>query len=322
MASSGTITLSTQSVDYPCCPYGRGHITLTNVIGWSVDNNGDISFWSISSSDNVHGTWGLCWASAPYYLYMQPQVSYDNGSSWQSLDYVDKYVNTVCTNPPTVQTYTNAVSTSIELIGNLGTYHLTGNCLLRFVYASTSAPMPGEANQNAFPDSGYSEATQVPVQVEVDWVATVKYDATGGSGAPGNQTRTVNASATSTSFTVSNTIPTKTNHRFDGWIYGGTIYHGGDTITVQKSTPTITLKAVWTEFYRPGATLYSADEYFVESPVWYSNHKTNGACHIRTESDTWKEMRTIDGATNGQGDPPLIYRNDSLYNQKKLGKTS
>ena len=46
MASSGTVTLSTQSVDYGG---GRGHITLTNVIGWSVNNNGDISFSSISS---------------------------------------------------------------------------------------------------------------------------------------------------------------------------------------------------------------------------------------------------------------------------------
>lgn len=71
--------------------------------------------------------------------------------------------------------------------------------------------------------------------------------------------------------------------------------------------------------YRPGATLHSSEEYYVTSPVWYSNDKTNGACHVRTDN-SWQECRTVDGDISAQGNPPLIYRNNSLYNMKKIGK--
>lgn len=71
--------------------------------------------------------------------------------------------------------------------------------------------------------------------------------------------------------------------------------------------------------YRPGATLHSPEEYYVTSPVWYSNDKTNGACHVRTNSG-WQECRTLNGDIDAQGNPPLIYRNNSLYNMKKIGK--
>lgn len=318
MASSGTITLRTQSVDYPCCPYGRGHWELTNVIAWSVNDSGYISFDLVSSSTDVPGgTWFICWGSAPYYVHLVAQVSYNGGDSWVTLDDITRYINEQCGYGEA-----DTVAMSESLIGQLGSYYLSGNCTLRFLYYMDTNPMPDAQYPNAFPNESYSESSQVPVVVDVTWTATLKYDANGGSGAPSNQTRSgISAGTSSTSFTVSSTIPTKANHRFDGWIYGGTVYHGGDTFTVYKSTPTVTLKAVWTEYYRPGATLYSADEYSVTTPVWYSNHKTNGACHIRTSNNTWQEMRTIDGSVNGQGDPPLIYRSDSLYNQKKLGKT-
>lgn len=169
MASSGRITMSTQSVDYNNGgPYTRGGITLTNVIGWSVDANGDISFTSISSSDTVGGSWGLCYASAQYYVYLEPQVSYNNGSSWTALARKTKTINTPCVESG-AHNYVNTITTSTQLINSLGSYHLTGNCLLRFLYASSSAPAPSASNKHAFPDTGYSAATQVPVEVIVDY---------------------------------------------------------------------------------------------------------------------------------------------------------
>lgn len=171
MASSGRITMSTQSVDYNNGnPYTRGGITLTNVIGWSVDANGDISFTSISSSDTIGGAWGLCYAGGQYYIYLEPQVSYNNGASWTALDRKTKTINAACENTaPPHPNYINVVTSSVQLINTLGTYHLTGNCLLRFLYASSSAPAPSANNKHAFPDSGYSAATQVPVVVIVDY---------------------------------------------------------------------------------------------------------------------------------------------------------
>ena len=312
MASSGTITVYTESVDYP--DYSRGDVTLTNVIGWSVNDSGVISFTSISSSDNVGGSWGICGITPDYGVTLAAQVSYDNGSTWST-------VASAFQSAAICPSLTNTISTSITLIGSLGTAQLTGNCMLRILYYANYAPAPSSDLPNAFPDSNYSAAVQVPVNVDVNWTATLKYDANGGTGAPSNQTHT--QSTNSYTFTVSNTVPTRSGYSFEGWTYGGNTYHGGDSITISKSTPTVTLTAVWNKYYRPGATLSISGG----TEVWYSNNKTDGACHIMSdvENNTWTEMTTVDGDTDAQGNPPLILHDDdadSWYNQKKLGKTS
>lgn len=314
MASSGTINIITESVDYP--NYSRGAVKLTNVVGWSVDSNGKLSLWSISSSDNAGGSWTLyasSWHSG-YKLIMDVQVNY--GGGWQSVTSSESQeIN------PYPDGGVNAISASISCIGALGQPTLTANCQMRVLYYANRAPAPTSSLPNAFPDSGYSAAVQVPVDVDVSWTATLKYDANGGSGAPSNQTHS--QSGDSYTFTVSNTKPTRTNYRFDGWTYNSHVYHGGDNITISKSTPTVTLVAKWTRYYRPGATLSTAGG----NNVWYSHEKTNGACHILSDvsNNTWKELRTIDGASGGQGDPPLILHaanSSSWYNQKRLGKES
>lgn len=159
--ASGTVILSTQSVDYPS---GRGHVVLTNNIGWSTSGN-TISFSNQGSSDNVGGTWVLC-GENNYHLIMEPQVSYDGGNNWTALAHLTKPISTCNTSQ---SNYTNAVNSSNELINQLGSYTLSGNCLLRFLYCTNSAPAPTAQLPYAFPDSGYSAATQVPVVVEVSY---------------------------------------------------------------------------------------------------------------------------------------------------------
>ena len=327
MATSGTFYLNAKSVDYTgtfaegtcynasnAYGFGRGGVTADILLNYSVSDSGVLT---VSYNSATESAW---WCICANSYHMSIDFSAD-GTNWSTIMSSSTTAYQTCDYPCAATSYDRAYKVAQTLTSGLSSATLTQSGYIRARMWAPSA-CPTALLPNAFPSDAASIPTAVPVHIDVNWTATLNYDATGGSGAPAAQTRTVSASATSTSFTVSNTIPTKANHRFDGWIYGGTIYHGGDTFTVQKSTPTVTLKAVWTEYYRPGATLYSADEYHPTSPVWYSNHKTNGACHIRTETDTWQEMRTIDGSTNGQGDPPLIYRNDSLYNQKKLGKTS
>lgn len=315
MASSGTITVYTESVDYP--DYSRGDVTLTNVIGWSVNNSGVISFTSISSSDNAEGSWMLysITPGADYHLTMEVQVNY--GSGWTTV---------TSANSPIIGTVEqgglNAISASLACISGLGSPTLSGDCSMRILYYANYAPAPQPGNPNAFPDSGYSAAVQVPVNVDVSWTARLKYDANGGTGAPSDQVHT-GITANSYTFVVSSTKPTRSGYSFGGWTYGGNTYHAGDSITILKTTPTVTLTAIWNKYYRPGATLSISGG----TEVWYSNNKTDGACHIMSdvENDTWTEMTTADGDTDAQGNPPLILHDDdadSWYNQKKLGKTS
>lgn len=73
--------------------------------------------------------------------------------------------------------------------------------------------------------------------------------------------------------------------------------------------------------YRPGATLNT------NNSVWRSHNRTNGACHILSNTGTmnWHECRTVDGDSGGRGDPPLILTAadaNSWRNQKRLGKES
>ena len=142
------------------------------------------------------------------------------------------------------------------------------------------------------------------------WTATVHYDANGGTGAPADQTASVNPDYNTKTFTVSNTVPTRTNYRFEGWSYGGNTYHGGDTVTVPANAPTANLVAIWTEFYRPGERRVSG--------TWSSHNRSGGACE-RKVSGTWTEMRTIDGGT-GTGDEPTRKQSGTWYNQRKCGQ--
>lgn len=80
--------------------------------------------------------------------------------------------------------------------------------------------------------------------------ATISYSANGGSGAPSNTPYSESGSSSSSKtvgITLSSTVPSRTNYRFDGWSYGGTVYSSGGTIYVTASTsyPTYTVVAQW-----------------------------------------------------------------------------
>ena len=288
--SSGQVTLSTQSVDYGG---GRGARTITNVINWNVDANGNISFSQASVSGN---TWWICGTASWYGVHLVPQVSYD-GTNWVNLADEFQAVE-IC--PGTTDTKTM----STTLIGRLGSYHLNGDCSLRFLYYANAAPAPTPDLPNAFPDSGYSAAVQVPVHVDVSWDATLKYDANGGSPTPGDQTQRV--SGESATFTISSTRPARTRFRFEGWQLGSTIYQPGGQVSVPKSAPTQTLTAVWEAYYRPGERKISG--------VSRSLERSGGAC----ERKGYGEMLTIKGGVESS-DPPSRKQNGTWYNMRKVG---
>ena len=83
---------------------------------------------------------------------------------------------------------------------------------------------------------------------------TVTYNANGGSGAPGNQTKTYGVN-----LSLSTTKPTRTNYNFKGWstsANGGVVYSPGSTYS---SNSAVTLYAVWELAYqRPRITNFKA----------------------------------------------------------------
>lgn len=84
---------------------------------------------------------------------------------------------------------------------------------------------------------------------------TVSYNANGGSGAPGNQTKTYGVN-----LTLSSTKPTRTNYNFLGWstsANGGVVYASGATYTNNSA---VTLYAVWELAYvKPRLTNFTAN---------------------------------------------------------------
>ena len=100
--------------------------------------------------------------------------------------------------------------------------------------------------------SGANYTSNSAVTLYAVWKAntyTVSYDANGGSGAPGNQTKTHGAS-----LTLSSVIPTRTNYNFLGW---GTSA-GATTIAyapgaAYTGNTALTLYAIWELAYTPPA---------------------------------------------------------------------
>lgn len=73
------------------------------------------------------------------------------------------------------------------------------------------------------------------------WQHTVIYDANGGSGAPGNQTKTYGVA-----MNVSSTQPFRLGYTFGGWScsLGGT-FNASDNYTHDQNDGTVTMKAIW-----------------------------------------------------------------------------
>lgn len=149
---------------------------------------------------------------------------------------------------------------------------------------------------------------------------TLNYNANGGSGAPATQTATGIASVT---FTIASGTPTWGYYEFLGWSHiqhsdsrteADVEYRAGDTITLQRANPTMTLYAVWRMDYRPGKTYNSSNT------TWWSHDRATGAANIRNAANTgWTTMRTIGGDGSRTGNSPYIRSSSNWVNQRRIG---
>lgn len=89
--------------------------------------------------------------------------------------------------------------------------------------------------------SGSKYSTEATVSISAKPSYTITYNANGGSGAPGNQTKWYG-----TNLTLSSTKPSRTGHTFAGWATsstGSVVYQPGATYTNNSA---VTLYAIWT----------------------------------------------------------------------------
>ena len=325
--SSGTFTLNPQSVDNgtvnSCVlasgtcynsqnagSFHRGAISKNITLNWVVNDSGllTVSFGSVTG-----GLWCVCSVNG-YTLDIDFST---DGNNWQTI--MHAFANDWRSCDTCYAGKSNEVTEIAKALCN----RLSPVILYQSGYIRarmwTPAACPtcgggsGRSFPNAFPNDAASTSTAVPVHIDVSWTARVRYDANGGSGAPSEQSHT--QSSESYTFTIPDTIPTWTWHRFEGWSTDRTAtvpqYRPGDSITVHKNDQTITLYTVWTEWYRVGDVRYSG--------TYRTTHRSGGKCHIR-ENGSWVEMRSIDAGKTSPVDPPNRRRNGRWQNQYKIGQ--
>jgi uncharacterized repeat protein (TIGR02543 family) len=163
--------------------------------------------------------------------------------------------------------FTDSTSSTVSITGQTYTltYNANGGIVLGNASTSTSVTEGSSVTLPAATRTGYTfngwytaasggsyigttNNTYTPtstVTIYAQWTAatyTVSYDANGGTGAPGSQTKTHDVT-----LTLSNTTPSRTGYTFSGWntasAGGGTAYSAGGSYTANAAT---TLYAQWT----------------------------------------------------------------------------
>lgn len=256
MASSGTVTINAKSVDYTgayasgtcydastASGFGRGAESADITLNWSVNDSGLLTV-SYNSTSEYPYQWCVC-SSNGY------QIDIDwstDGNNWSTI--MTSWANNwqTCPDYCASSSYDRVNLIAQSLCAGLTPVTLSQNGYIR-ARMWTSRACPTAALPNAFPNDAASVATAVPVHIEVNWTSTLHYNTNGGSGGPADQTHSNSASTTSYTETVSSVAPTLTGYRFMGWADSASAttaqYHGGDTITIQKSSPTKNIYAVW-----------------------------------------------------------------------------
>lgn len=139
------------------------------------------------------------------------------------------------------------------------------------------------------------------------WKHTVTYNANGGSGAPGNQTKTYGSV-----LILSSTKPTRTGYNFKGWSasIGGT-YQPGSAYGHDQNGGTVTMKAKWVDDIAPSCSSFTAVPNY-----WSAGNGTvsftvrdqgSGLASVKLQrysdvSKTWSDVKTwsYSGTTESQ----------------------
>jgi len=268
--ATGTITIHAESVDaassvqascFPglwsgCCYgdcnpllYGRGILEADITLNYTINNSNLLSF-SYNSTSYPHGAWRVC-SDIGYHIDIDFST---DGTNWTTI--TGNFANNWTCNPLNL-TYVDVIASSLAAGIPAVVLNQSGYIRAR-MWTQRACPTCGigdESLPNAFPNDAASRTTEVnPEPVVVDWTATLKYDANGGSGAPADDVHSGIPSSTSAwNFTISSSQPTRSNYQFLGWADSSSAttaqYQPGGTVTVQKTGTPKTIYAVWKRIY-------------------------------------------------------------------------
>lgn len=167
MASTGTITLYIESVDYPS---GRGYYYSNLNATWSVSNSGYLTLSEQSYNTNKPNWWICSELNTDinvYYIKWEVQFKPDGGS-WQTL-YSDRVAVLGPCSSYTYLTGTNVKNMMESFCNAFPGAQLTQSGELRVLCGANLAPNPDAEYPNAFPNDVYSATSQVPVHIDVSY---------------------------------------------------------------------------------------------------------------------------------------------------------
>lgn len=190
-----------------------------------------------------------------------------------------------------------------------------GTIKTQTVYYGGSASAPANPTRTGYSFAGWSGSyTNVTSSRTITatwsiWKYTISYDANGGSGAPGNQTKNYGSN-----IALSTTRPTRANYNFLGWATsasGGVAYNPGSTYSANAN---VTLYAVWQLAYvKPRISGFTAQRcnsagaasesgtYGKVSFNWATD-RTVSAVYVQWKtqsSSTWSDLSIGGSGTSG-----------------------
>lgn len=224
LSASGSATTKIGSISV--------NTTVASGEGWSTSNQVKLKSYSYSYTRGE--------SAVTRYLYAK-FGGIDRVGAWM-------YASTTFT-VPALQTYTvsynanggsGAPSSQTKTYGKTLTLSSTKPTRTGYAFAGWATSASGGVAYAA----GASYTADAAVTLYAKWTAntyTVKYNANGGTGAPGNQTK-----SHGTTLKLSSTVPTRTNYRFLGWATSASAtaatYAAGGNYTANAA---VTLYAVW-----------------------------------------------------------------------------
>ena len=220
-------------------------------LGWSTNSSASSASYSAGSSISV--TYN---GSKTLYAVWQEKVSSYSVTvykgNWYSFKWVGGSDSTTYTT--TSHTYTVASGTSFDIdwYGKSSESGSGTDYTYTTTYTSSNYNMATSQYGTSLGDSvtitkaaKYYPAVQMTSETVYTYSYTIKYNANGGSGAPGNTTGT--SSSTTKSMTLASTTPTRSGYTFLGWSESSTAtsatYSAGGTYSFDYGTTN--LYAVW-----------------------------------------------------------------------------
>ena len=285
--------------------YMNGSSVQVKPSGW-VDTRGD-SYASFEMGYHdfvVNKTTSV--QSIPFCSKITSESSYSPGTKWSGDQYVD-----ISAKPSYTISYNANGGTGAP--GNQTKWYGTD------IIISSSKPtrtgytfVRWNGGTHGYYTPGATYSGNANMTLTAEWKANtyvISYNANGGSGAPGNQTKTYGVN-----LTLSATKPTRTNYNFLGWstsANGGVVYASGGTYTANTA---VTLYAVWELAYiKPRLTNYAANRCtsngtisetgtYVKVTFDWTTDRTVTAIYIQHKlqtSSTWTSTKVTASGTSG-----------------------